>query len=236
VLPKRREGRQGRALCLTAPAIEKRKARHRGSARHSPASSLSPLNLRLTGDSSPYLARLHSFDPIISATPLHPVPRATVADPDRAVIVPGGTVGGIRPAVTVPSGSATVNGRTVNVPHATVASPGRTVNVPHAAVTVPGRSVAVPHATVTSPVGPLASPVEPLGSSVGPLACPGELVTAPIAGRVDCRTCYPAESKSRRVPSRGKHGAILRPSFSCQASQTLGIACDLPPSGRRDCR
>jgi hypothetical protein len=43
----------------TAPVIGKRKFRRRGREKHPPATSLSPLNLRLTGDSSPYLDRLH---------------------------------------------------------------------------------------------------------------------------------------------------------------------------------
>jgi hypothetical protein len=43
----------------TAPEIGKRKDRRRFSAKHIHASSLSPLNLRLTAESSPYLVRLH---------------------------------------------------------------------------------------------------------------------------------------------------------------------------------
>ena len=48
---------------LTAPVIGKRKFRRRARAKHGHAASLSPLHLRLTGDSSPYLAGLHFFDP-----------------------------------------------------------------------------------------------------------------------------------------------------------------------------
>jgi hypothetical protein len=43
----------------TAPVIGKRKFRRRGREKNPPATSLFPRNLRLTGDSSPYLDRLH---------------------------------------------------------------------------------------------------------------------------------------------------------------------------------
>jgi hypothetical protein len=43
----------------TAPVIGQRTFRRRGREKHPPATSLSPLNLRLTGDSSPHLDRLH---------------------------------------------------------------------------------------------------------------------------------------------------------------------------------
>ena len=56
--------------------LGKRTVRRRSSGMHSPASSLIPLNLRLTEDSLPYLARLHSFDPIVPATCLRPIPDA----------------------------------------------------------------------------------------------------------------------------------------------------------------
>jgi hypothetical protein len=54
----------------TAPEIGERKNRRRSRAKHSPASSLSHLNLRLTEDSSPYLARLHFVEHINLATHL----------------------------------------------------------------------------------------------------------------------------------------------------------------------